>query len=155
MAIYPAYVCTICTMMNFGPLTADGLRSVGEFGAPEQISTGFACWLCYCSDVAHRRPTKLCTMFGRFLGCYTIIHFRELLPPDGILPGAQFTLRPSLALHGTPAVGSSKLCGVVQGMELHNFRRGLHLYSTGRPSRWALAHILVVSILLWLFYVLY
>jgi len=25
------------------------------------------------------------------------IHFRGLLPPDGILPGAKFTLRPSLA----------------------------------------------------------
>jgi len=29
-------------------------------------------------------------------------------------------------------------------MELPNFRRGRHLYSTGRPSRWALAHILVI-----------
>ena len=28
-------------------------------------------------------------------------------------------------------------------MELRNFRRGRHLYSAGRPSRWALAHILV------------
>ena len=36
-----------------------------------------------------------------------------------------------------------KLCGVVQGMELRNFRRGRHLYSAGRPSRWASAHILV------------
>jgi len=40
---------------------------------------------------------------------------------------------------------SAKLCGVVQGMELLNFRRGCHLYSAGRPSHWALAHILVVS----------
>ena len=37
---------------------------------------------------------------------------------------------------------SGKLCGVVQGMELRNFHRGRHLYSTGRPSRWASAHIL-------------
>ena len=28
-------------------------------------------------------------------------------------------------------------------MELRNFRRGRHLYSAGRPSRWASAHILV------------
>jgi len=33
---------------------------------------------------------------------------------------------------------SAKLCGVVQGMELLNFRRGRH----GRPSRLASAHIL-------------
>ena len=38
---------------------------------------------------------------------------------------------------------SAKLCGVVQGMELQNFRRGRHLYSAGRPSRWASVHILV------------
>jgi len=36
---------------------------------------------------------------------------------------------------------SAKLCGVVQEMELRNFHRGRHLYSAGRPSRWALAHI--------------
>ena len=40
---------------------------------------------------------------------------------------------------------SAKLCGVVQGMELENFRRKRHLYSAGRPSRWAPAHILVLS----------
>ena len=39
---------------------------------------------------------------------------------------------------------SAKLCGAEQGMELRNFRRGRHLYSAGRPSRWASAHILVL-----------
>jgi len=46
-------------------------------------------------------PIKLCTMFGRLLCWYIVtlyIHFRGLLPPDGILPRAKFTLRPSLAL---------------------------------------------------------
>jgi len=38
---------------------------------------------------------------------------------------------------------SAELCGVVQGMGLRNIRRGRHLYSAGRPSHWALAHILV------------
>jgi len=54
-------------------------------------------------------------------------------------------------LHGTPAAASAKLCGVVQGMKLRNFCRGRHLYSAGRPSRWASAHndILVTSCLLW------
>ena len=42
---------------------------------------------------------------------------------------------------------SSKLCGVVQGMELRNFRRRRQLYSAGRPSRWASAHILVCYLL--------
>ena len=37
---------------------------------------------------------------------------------------------------------SAKLCGMVQGMELPNFRTGHHLYSAAWPSRWASAHIL-------------
>ena len=40
---------------------------------------------------------------------------------------------------------SAKLCGVAQGMELRNFRRRCHLYSAGRPSRSASAHILVLG----------
>jgi len=40
-------------------------------------------------------------------------------------------------LHGTLAVGFAA------------FNRGHHLYSAGRPSRWALAHILVSHGCLW------
>jgi len=40
--------------------------------------------------------------------------------------------------------GRQPNCGMVQGMELPNFRRARHLYSAGRPSRWASAHILVL-----------
>jgi len=47
------------------------------------------------------------------------------------------------ARHSSPAAASPKLCGVVQGMEVPNFRRGCHLCSAGRRSRWASAHILV------------
>ena len=50
----------------------------------QQISTGFASWLRYCSDVAQRRSAKLYTMFGRLL--YT---FWGFLPPNGILPGGE------------------------------------------------------------------
>jgi len=79
--------------------------------APQQISTGFASSLRYCIDVAQRRSTKLCTMFGRLLGWYT----------NEILPGAKFTLRPSLAFSYIGSVtarheqwASVKLCGVQQ-----------------------------------------
>jgi len=82
------------------------------------------------------------------------IHFRGLLLPDRILPGAKFTTSKSCILVsyiGTVTArhsallqrASAKLCGVVQGMELPHFRRKRHLYSAGRPSRWASAHILV------------
>ena len=58
------------------------LRSAREFGETQQISTtGFASCLRYCSDVAHRRPAKLCTMFGRLLGWYIIYKFSGALAP--------------------------------------------------------------------------
>jgi len=81
-------------MANFGPLTTEIGSGVW---APQQISTGFASWLRYCSGVAHRRPTKLCTMFGRLLAATLYIHFRGLLPPNGSLPGAKFTFPLSFA----------------------------------------------------------
>ena len=138
---------------QYGELQHLRLRSVGGFGAPQQISTGFASWLCCCSDVTHWRSTKPCTTFVRLMGWYTIYTFSGALAPDGILPGAKFTLYPKsyvliywqlALLHGTRAAGvSQNLRRAIQGMELRNFRRGRHLYSTGRPSRWASAHILV------------
>ena len=62
--------------VNFGPLTAE--ISLPVWGT-QQISTGFASCLRYCSDVAHRRPTKLCTMFGRLMGWYTVYTFSGAL----------------------------------------------------------------------------
>jgi len=46
-------------------------------------------------------------------------------------------------LHGTLVVGVSQTAAL---------NRGRHLYSAGRPSRWALAHILVLSIFDLLFF---
>jgi len=53
-------------MANMGPLTAEIVSGVWD----QQISTGFTSCLRYCSDVAHRRPTKLSTMFYRLQGWY-------------------------------------------------------------------------------------
>ena len=75
----------------------NGRDRLAGFGAPQQISTGFACWLRYCTDVAQWRLTKLCLMLDRLLGCYNVYIFWGLLLPDGILPCTHFTLRPSLA----------------------------------------------------------
>jgi len=73
------------------------------------------------------------------------VHFRRLLPPDGILPGAKFTLRPSFAF--------SYICNATawhsSSGRQPNFaalKIGCHLYSTGRPSRWASAHIVVDNV---------
>jgi len=87
-------------MVNFGPLTAEICWRV--CGTPEKFN-GFdggqwpASWLRCCSDVAQRKSTELCTIFGRLLGWYTIYTFLGLLPPNRILPAAKFTLRPTLA----------------------------------------------------------
>ena len=92
-------ISSICphNMANFGPLTAE--ISSGVWGTPAHFNGIRVYSLRYCSDVAHRigLPTKLCTMFGRLPGWYTIYTFSGLLPPNGILPVAKFTLRPSLA----------------------------------------------------------
>jgi len=72
-------------MVNFGPLTAE----IGsDFGAPLQISTGFASWQRYCTASSSGRQPNFAAL---------------------------------------------------------NRRR--HLCSAGRPSRWALAHILVLFVL--------
>ena len=80
-------------MANFGPLAAE--IGWGVWGT-QQISTCFAPCLRYCSDVAQRRPTKLCTIFGSLLAWYTMYTFGGL-PLMEFLPRAKFTLHPTLA----------------------------------------------------------
>jgi len=65
-------------MVNFGPLAAEIGSTV--WGTPADFS-GFHFLLRYCSDIAHRRPAKLCMMFGRLLGWYTIYTFSGALAP--------------------------------------------------------------------------
>jgi len=55
--------------VNFGPLQ---LRSVDKFGAPQQVSTGFASWLRYYTNVAQQRSAKLWRMFGRLIWAGTL-----------------------------------------------------------------------------------
>jgi len=123
------------------------MRSVGEFGAPQQISTvsrlGFV-----------TAATSLNRSQPNFARCLTIswagtlyIRFRGFLPRNGILPCAKFTLRPSLALSYINSVTARhSSCG--RQPNFAALSRGRLLYSAGRPSRWALAHILVNFVLL-------
>jgi len=83
-------------MVNFGPLTAEIFWRV--WGTLSQISTGFASWLPYCTNVAQRRSTKLCRMFGHLLGWCTIYTFFGALPVTEFCQlQTKITLRPSLA----------------------------------------------------------
>ena len=67
------------------------------------------------------------------------IYFLGLLPPDRILPVAKFTLRPSLALSYIGITAWYSSSGRQPNFAALN--RGRHLYSAGRPSGWAFAHI--------------
>jgi len=58
--------------------------------------------------------------------------------PDWILPGAKFTLRPSLASSYVDSVTARHSSSGCQP-NFAALRRGRHLYSAGRLSRWATA----------------
>jgi len=111
-------------MVNFGPLTAEIGWRVWD---SHQISTGFASRLRYCTNVAQRRSTKLCTL-GRLLGWYTIcIHFGEGGSWNFVTCKIHFASKSCVLLYwqryctALEQCASAKLCGVVQGMELRNF----------------------------------
>jgi len=129
-------------MVNFGPLAAEIDWRV--WGTPANFN-GFRVLASLLHRLAQRRSTKLCRFFGRLLGWYTI-HFRGLLPGNGILPGAKFTLRPSLAFFYIGSVTARHWSSVRQpnfaafykewnySTELSLvviFNRGHHLYSEG------------------------
>ena len=90
-------------MVNFCPLTAE--IGSGVWGTPANFN-GFRVLLRYCTtSLAGGQPN-----FAQRLSIScadTNIHFRGLLPPDGILTGAKFTftLHPSLAFF---CIGSVK-----------------------------------------------
>ena len=101
-------------VVNFGSLMAEiGWRVWGT----QQSSAGFASWFSYCTDVAQRRSTKLCTMFGRLLDWYIF---------GGSCPLMEFCqVHKSLCVHvlrspvlaallrGIGQWASAKFCGVV------------------------------------------
>jgi len=101
-------------MANFGPLTAEICWEV--WGTPA-ILTGFTYCLRYCSDVAHPKSAKLCTMFaiswvgllhcvytfGRSCPLTEFCHLQNSLYVQVLCSPILATL-----LHGTPAAGVSQ-----------------------------------------------
>ena len=96
----------------------------------------------YCTDVAQRRSTKLCTMFDRLLDWYTIYTFRTLSPLMEFCQVqnslcVQILRYPILAalLHVSRAADVSQTlrCGTRNGITelslLVIFNRRRHLYS--------------------------
>ena len=115
-------------LASVGPLAADAENGLPVWGTPSKFQWGSGFGFVTAPTSLSRDQPNLSRCLAVSWAGKLYRHFRGLLLPNGILPGALFTFRPSLAL---------------QGMELRNFRRGRHLYSVGRPSGWASAHILV------------
>jgi len=107
-------------MVNFGELMAEIGWSLGH---PSKFQR-FASWLRYCTGGGCCPVKEVCQVQIHFASKSCVLYCQ----------------RYCTALEQW---ASAKLYGVVQGTELWNFRRGHHLYSAGRPSRWASAHILV------------
>jgi len=89
--------------------------SVGEFGAPQQISTDFASWLRYCSDVCStdvnqtlhavwQSPALACDIYI-FGGSCPLTEFSQL---QNSLCVQVFRSISAALLHGTRAVGVSQ-----------------------------------------------
>jgi len=97
-------------MVNVSPLTAEIVS--GVWGIPATFKE----FCVLASLVQRRRLTKLCTMFGRLLGCYNIHTFRGGCCPLTEFCQAQYSLciqvlrSPILAelLHSTRAAGVSQ-----------------------------------------------
>jgi len=117
-------------MMNFGPLVAE----IGQvvWGTPPNVN-GFRVLAALLQR--RRSPEANQTLHDVWPspGLLHYIHFRGLLPLTEFCP-----VQNSLYVQVFQVLRRG-----IQGMKLHNFCRGRHLYSAGRPSRWALAHILV------------
>ena len=141
-------------MVNFGPLTAEnGWRVWGT-------AANFNRFRMLASLLHQRRSTDGGeSNFARFLAVSwagtLYIHFRALAP-NGILPGAKFTLRPSLAFSyiGSVTARHSSSGRQPNFAALYKewnygtfapryFQQRASPIFRGQPSRWASAHIVV------------
>jgi len=93
-------------MANFGPLAAEIVR---EFGAPQQISTGFASWLAVITSLSGGQPNfAQCLAVSCRLAQYA---FSAALAPQRNFATCKlhFTSKSCvLLLHGTPAASISQ-----------------------------------------------
>ena len=117
-------------MANFTSLTAEVCLLV--CGAPPNCNRFFSrlAFVAAATSLTGGQPNFVRCLAVSWAGTL-YIHFLGLLPPEGILPGAKFTLRPSLAFsyigsvnvqYGTRAVGVRKTAA-------------WYLQATGRLSR--------------------
>jgi len=93
-------------------------------------------------------PTSLNGRQSNFARCLavswagTVYTLAGAFLPKGIFTGAKFTLRPNLAFSYISSV-TARHTSTERQPNFAALSRGRYLYSAGRPSRWASAHILV------------
>ena len=134
-------------MVNFGLLTAEigwwVWGTPANFNGFRVLAIGFVTAR---TSLIGGQPNHARCLAVSWAG--TLYTFSGVLAPEGILPGAQFTLRTSLALS---YIGSVTARHSTSGRQLKfaacykewNFRTGCHLYSARQPSLWASTNILV------------
>jgi len=126
-------ISSIClhNMLNIGPLTAEICWRV--WGTPSKFQRVSRIGLV-------TAPTSLNGRQPNFARCLAVscagilyIHFWGPLPPNGILPGAKFTLRPNLAFSYIGSV-TARHSSTVRQPNFVAFRRGRSLIAVARPS---------------------
>ena len=139
-------------MVNFGPLAAEIVS--GVWGSAANFN-GFRVLASLLYWRRSRDVNKTLHDVSPSPGLLHYIYtFGGSIAPDGILPDAKFTLRPCLAFSYIGSVrptakhsSSGRQPNFAVWCKEWNYRTfaelGRHLYSAGRPSRWASAHILV------------
>jgi len=126
-------------MVNFGLLAAEIGSLISGTGA---TFNGFRVLVSLLQRRRLMEVNQTLHVVWPFPGLVLCIHFRGLLPCNGILPGAKFTLRPGLTLSDIGSV-TARHSSTGRQPDFVALSRGCHLYSAGRPSRWAWAHVLV------------
>jgi len=136
---------SVHNMANFGPLTAE--IGSGVWGTPANFN-GF----CVLASLLQQRCAADAnqTLYDVWpssvlVHCYVVYSFSGALASWRNFAACKihFASKSCLVLYwqcyctALQHRASAKLCGMLQGMELCNFRRGCYLYSAGRPSRWA------------------
>jgi len=124
-------------MANVGPLTAE--IDLPVWGNPSKFQRVSRFDFVTAATSPNWRQPNFARCLAVSCAGTLYIHFRLLMPHNEILPGTKFNLRPSLALS---YIGSVTPRHSSSGRQ-PNFAalsRRHHLYSAGRPSRWALAH---------------
>jgi len=134
-------------MVNFGPLAAEIVSLV--WGTPSNFN-GFRVLAALLQRLRSTEANQTLHGVWPSPGLVHCIHIRGFLPRYTILPGAWVTLHsPRLALSYFGSVTARHLSSGRQPSFVVSSTGWRNLYSSGRPSRWTLAHILVSYSVCW------